>query len=277
MQEYEFDEEKDEFKNWLPTLHQGKIEIDDEFYLDDDQYIISASVPIFELNGAFFGLLGVDFNVSLYEKNRQEILRISFIVIIVAFFISILLALKVYSISNNLEKTHAKLYRQAHTDFLTGAYNRRFFIELVGREICRSQRHSHTLSLLMIDIDYFKVVNDKYGHLTGDEVLIFLVNTINENMRSNDILARFGGEEFIMLLPDTNLDGAIVFTQRLQKKLSLLELKSVDGECFSITVSVGISEFTPKIELDAWLNQADDAMYKAKDSGRDQYKCYGQS
>ena len=94
-------------------------------------------------------------------------------------------------------------------------------------------------------------------------------------MRNNDILARFGGEEFIMLLPDTDLNGSIVFTERLQKKLSLLEFTSLEGESFSITVSIGISQFESKLDLDAWLNQADEAMYKAKDSGRDQFKCYG--
>ncbi|MFT5521145.1 MAG: diguanylate cyclase (GGDEF)-like protein [Enterobacterales bacterium] len=275
MTEYEFDETKDAFRNWLPSLHQGIIEIDEEFYLDDGQYIISASAPIFEKDGEFFGLLGVDFDISLYEKNRQEILNIAYLVILAAFIISLLIAKKVYTISNNLEKIHAKLYRQAHTDFLTDAYNRRYFIELAEREISRSRRYSHILSLLMIDIDYFKKINDKYGHLTGDEVLISLVKIIKENMRNNDILARFGGEEFIMLLPDTDLNGSIVFTERLQKKLSLLEFKSLEGESFSITVSIGISQFESKIDMDAWLNQADEAMYQAKDSGRDQIKCYG--
>ncbi|MGK0442490.1 MAG: diguanylate cyclase (GGDEF)-like protein [Pseudohongiellaceae bacterium] len=274
MDIYEFDKSEDAFRNWLPTLHVGKIDIDDEFYLENGQYIISASVPIFDQNGGFFGLLGIDFNISLYEKNRQEILKIAFAVIFIALIISILIARKVYSISTKLEKTHAQLYLQAHTDFLTNAYNRRYFIELAEREINRSQRRPHTLSLLMIDIDYFKIINDKYGHLTGDKVLILLVKTIKKTMRKNDILARFGGEEFIMLLPDTELEKSVIFTKRLQKELSLLKVKSLEGESFNITVSIGISQFESKLDFDSWLNQADDAMYKAKESGRDQFKCY---
>lgn len=274
MELYEFDHNEKAFKNWLPTLQNGEIEIDNEFYFDEGQYIISASVPIFDADNQFFGLLGVDFDVSLYEKNQQKILNIAYLVIFVSLLISILIGKKVYDISANLEKTHVKLYRQAHTDFLTGAFNRRYFIELSERELSRSQRYGHQLSLLMIDVDHFKKVNDSYGHLTGDEVLIFLVKLIKENMRTNDIVARFGGEEFAMLLPDTDGEGAGVFASRIQKKLAYMEIKSVEGESFTISVSIGISEFQSESDLDGWIQQADEALYKAKAAGRDQFKIY---
>ncbi|MBT4518968.1 MAG: diguanylate cyclase [Halieaceae bacterium] len=274
MEEYEFNPHDELFINWLPTLHAGEIDVDEEFYLDDGDYIIGASVPIFDSDGSFFGILGVDFNVNLLEENLQFFLKVAFAVVLLSFILALIIGLRVYLISANLKKTHAKLYRQAHTDFLTGAYNRRHFLAHVASETTRSKRHKHPLSLLLIDIDHFKKVNDTYGHLTGDEVLAFLVSTVKETMRGNDMIARFGGEEFIILLPDTTKEGAIRFSDRLQNRLSLLEMKSVGGERFFFTISIGISEYKAEVDINDWINQADSALYNAKQSGRNKSVCY---
>jgi len=276
MEEYKFDPEGNTFPDWLPTLHQGKIHVDDTFYFDDNAYILSASVPLFDEDGKFFGLLGVDFDVSLFEQKQQLILNIVYVVVFLSLILAFIIGWRVYVTSANLEITHAELYKQAHTDFLTGAYNRRHFIDQVKYEMARNSRYKHALSLLLIDIDHFKKVNDNHGHLSGDGVLSMLVRKAKETMRTNDLIARFGGEEFMILLPETPSSGAMIFAERFRELISRYELKSTSGEKFNITISIGISEYNAVNDIDAWLQEADEALYKAKNLGRNQSISYQQ-
>jgi len=274
MEEYPFDANDKSFIHWLPNLHQGIIDIDNDFYFEDNTYILSASVPIFEKNGDFFGLLGVDFDVNLFEEKRLLIVNIAYAVLFTAFIISIIIGRQVYQVSFNLNNTHKKLRQQANTDFLTKAYNRRYFIKLADNEITRSKRHGHKISLIMMDIDFFKKINDSYGHITGDNVLILLVKMIKETKRSNDIIARLGGEEFVLLLPDTTEEGALVFAERIKNELSEMEIHTGNNNIIHITLSMGISEFHNSLDIDTWIHEADTAMYVAKETGRNRITKY---
>jgi diguanylate cyclase (GGDEF)-like protein len=156
----------------------------------------------------------------------------------------------------------------ATKDELTGLCNRRHFIELAEIELSRSRRKSAPTALAMLDIDHFKLVNDHFGHATGDRALLELARAMKETLRGSDISARIGGEEFVVLLPETTLEGALSVTERLRERVGRAEIPTGDGRLAKITVSAGIAELLPTEGLDALLKRADDALYLAKERGR---------
>lgn len=167
---------------------------------------------------------------------------------------------------------NARLFQQvqqlAITDELTGAYNRRYFYELVDLELARSKRYNHPVSLLMIDLDNFKTVNDRFGHATGDQVLKGVAEQIQRTVRECDTLGRYGGEEFVLLLPETPLDKAVEVAERLRRMIEAHKIM-VDGIEISITLSIGAAAIGADCkDSDALLQRADRAMYEAKAAGR---------
>lgn len=167
-----------------------------------------------------------------------------------------------------------KLEALARTDPLTGLPNRRAFFERAEIEIHRVERHGTSLNLIAIDIDYFKKINDRYGHDGGDQVLRAFAKTSHTLLRDVDLLARLGGEEFIALLPETRPDAAFMVAERLRQGLAALRISHQHEEiCF--TVSLGVAEFHPGEALKTWLARADAALYEAKNAGRNQTKVAG--
>ncbi len=162
------------------------------------------------------------------------------------------------------------LERWATTDPLTELLNRRHFYELSDRELDRSHRLKSPLSFVMLDIDFFKKVNDQFGHLVGDTVLIILAKLLKEHLRSVDLCCRYGGEEFVICLPDTNREGARDVAERIRIAVSQESiLASEDSELF-ISVSLGVATGLENEKVEAILKRADVALYKAKDAGRNQ-------
>jgi diguanylate cyclase (GGDEF)-like protein len=159
----------------------------------------------------------------------------------------------------------------ATTDHLTRAYNRRFFFDVAEKEVKRAVRKQSPLSLLLFDVDKFKAVNDTYGHHHGDEVLIGISSVCSEMLRGEDVFARFGGEEFAVLLPETGIDEATVIAERLRKLVSEHTV-SDKGKTISVTISVGVASWQSgkSLDINTLLNQADQAMYHSKASGRNQ-------
>jgi len=167
---------------------------------------------------------------------------------------------------------NARLFRQvqtlAITDPLTSVFNRRYFFEIGAREFRRSIRHNHPLSLLLIDIDHFKMFNDRYGHLAGDEVLKRIGKECQKFLRETDIFARFGGEEFVLLLPETTAKDATIIAERVLKIISDIRIE-VAGELVSVSVSIGVSERElDTSDINELFEYADKALYKAKQQGR---------
>ena len=166
------------------------------------------------------------------------------------------------------KQTEAKLKELATRDPLTGVANRRYFFERANQEFSRSRRLSLPLSVAELDVDYFKQINDRYGHAVGDEVLKSLCIISQRLLREIDIFARIGGEEFAVLLPDTNLEGALFLAQRIQRTIAegKLALKSDD---FKYSISIGVATLRPEDNsIDDCMLRADSAMYKAKQNGR---------
>lgn len=171
-----------------------------------------------------------------------------------------------------LKLLQLELEKQAHTDYLTGVNNRRFFIEKAELEIGRSDRYGSSLSLLMIDIDNFKSVNDKYGHKSGDIVLQEFAKLCQQNLREIDILGRIGGEEFAALLPETSLVDAVDAAERLRNSVQNHHIVIADGTKITFTVSIGIACKSDRLmSLDSILIEADNHLYVAKTTGRNRY------
>lgn len=159
------------------------------------------------------------------------------------------------------------LERWATTDPLTNISNRRFFFSETEREFERAKRGS-LMSLLLLDIDKFKQVNDEYGHIAGDQALISLANVLKTSFRKVDICGRFGGEEFIVCLPDTPLDASVEVAERLRQNINKQVIKS-DKNDFHISVSIGITNYTTADkQLADMIKRADLALYRAKENGR---------
>ncbi len=163
-----------------------------------------------------------------------------------------------------------ELNRQAHTDYLTGVNNRRYFMARSEQELNRSIRYNNRLSLLMMDIDFFKQVNDTHGHKAGDHVLKILADVCRETLREVDIIGRIGGEEFAILLPETGKEKSIEVAERLRVALEKAKVpQEVGGVPIQFTVSIGVATLVSKDDnLDVLLSLADQALYEAKETGR---------
>ena len=161
-----------------------------------------------------------------------------------------------------------RLQKEANHDPLTGLLNRRSFSLLLDKALALSRRHNHKLSLVTFDIDHFKSVNDNYGHDVGDKTLQHISSIIKSNTRVSDSVARFGGEEFVMLLPQTKQQDAFYLANKIREKIENSPL-SLDGIILEITVSAGVSEFQTLDEgMEDALKRSDDSLYQAKSTGR---------
>jgi diguanylate cyclase (GGDEF)-like protein len=160
--------------------------------------------------------------------------------------------------------------KQAVTDQLTGLYNRRAFALMAEKEVGRARRYQRPLALILFDIDHFKGVNDTYGHLVGDHVLRVLTELVTRTTRATDIVCRYGGEEFIVLMPEAGREEAMARAERLREEISRMTVVTAEGT-LSLTVSLGVAGLGPNggEDLNSLINRADRAMYQAKAAGRD--------
>jgi diguanylate cyclase (GGDEF)-like protein/PAS domain S-box-containing protein len=169
-----------------------------------------------------------------------------------------------------VDKLNDELKVISRVDGLTGLYNRRYWQERFEREFKLTIRNNKPISVLMLDIDHFKAVNDTHGHQAGDKVIQSLAMLIRKATRETDICGRYGGEEFAILLPDTNTETAKIVAERIRKVSERYMVKH-DSIEMHFTVSIGIAEFSPEYKRPlVWLEAADQALYKAKENGRNQ-------
>jgi len=153
-------------------------------------------------------------------------------------------------------------------DSQTGLYNRQAILGKLRELINRAKRYKEDFSLSMLDVDLFRRVNDRYGHLTGDEVLEKIATLIRRNIRNTDVAGRYGGEEFIILLPLADLSSAMVVAERIRSVIESTEMKDSGGNVFAITVSLGLSSWEPAEDAHSLISRTDEALYKAKENGR---------
>ena len=251
----------------LPNVREQHV-----YYLNPEyaRTITSLMVVPLILENEVIGEIGVDSPHENYFSDEH-------VRLMTAFANQVVIAIKNAQLYNSLQeelqhrkKMEEELRRLATTDALTGCFNRRYFLELAHNEYQRSIRYHHPLSIIMLDIDHFKIINDTYGHPAGDEVLLQIVKLCQKKIRKNDLLARFGGEEFILLLPETSGKDAQVLAERLRKDLENLLVYKEENIFIHTTVSMGIATLSPQrsTPLEKLLKYADEALYYSKENGR---------
>jgi len=181
------------------------------------------------------------------------------------------------SLTKELKEKNSLLDDMAHIDGLTEVYNNRYFQGALDKELSRVTRNSGHFSLVLIDIDLFKKFNDTYGHLVGDFVLVEFAKVLEQNLREYDVLARYGGEEFVIILPDTNEEGAFTVAEKLRRAVETHSFKDAKST-YNVTASFGISWFDSgeeeKPDKKGLIKMADEALYEAKDQGRNKVVNY---
>lgn len=170
-------------------------------------------------------------------------------------------------LNQELQEANIKLKELSELDYLTKLYNRRYFETIVKDILSIDTQEENTTSLVMFDIDDFKKTNDKYGHNVGDKVLIELAINLKKHSRKDDIIARVGGEEFLILLPNTSLSGAKVHCENIRQMIEQLKIKDGNNS-ISFTVSMGLTFFKEDDTLDSVLLRTDDSLYQVKRSGK---------
>jgi len=209
------------------------------------------------------------------DTNIQQVTDFQYLIeIIIMFIIIILITLfwmkKLSNTNKKLEESHKKLEILASTDSMTGLYNRGHFSKVSQHLLSLAKRNQTNLSVIMLDIDNFKSVNDTHGHSIGDEVIISLANKLKALHRKSDLSCRFGGEEFVLLLPNTNVDNALLFAEKIRFETEKIEIKIKQNEILKFTVSIGVSSVQIKTEnnIEESIKRADDALYLAKENGK---------
>lgn len=173
------------------------------------------------------------------------------------------------AMAEKIEVSTSMLHELATHDGLTGLFNNREFYRRLRDEINRYKRFYHSFSMLLMDIDYFKSVNDNYGHQTGDTVLGIIASIIKESIRETDFAARYGGDEFAVILCDTSEEGALNLAERIRTKIETTPIKLKDERSINLTVSIGMASFSELIgSEEKFINIADRALYAAKETGR---------
>ncbi|WP_309500286.1 GGDEF domain-containing protein [Sulfurovum sp.] len=180
---------------------------------------------------------------------------------------------KITAYEKNLKQKNSSLSLLASTDYLTGIMNGRMFSELSKRYFKTAERDGFSLTFFLLDLDYFKNINDTYGHQAGDRLLKYFVETVENTLRASDIFARIGGEEFAILVSKTNIDDGYVFAEKIRRKIENISME-YEGHQISITVSIGMAEnCKTDNSFDDIFFRADTALYKAKNEGRNRI-CY---
>lgn len=236
------------------------------------QTVISGALALVSVLVIIRGVLALSAPLYTDMVNQDGLLRTVLIVSLFSMVIEVcgFITLMHARVEDELLDTQARLQELADTDSLTGLVNRRKFTELVAHDIGLARRHGHALSLILFDLDHFKQINDVYGHAAGDAVLAEVARKCLETVRQTDIVARWGGEEFAVLMPETDQEGARLMARRLREILR--ELRPLDDQAVRTTASFGVAELGGDGSGESFERlaaRADACLYRAKREGRD--------
>jgi len=222
-----------------------------EYYCKDGSTVWTdvQVIPYVGESGQLIEILGVTRDISESKRHEAELLQARD---------------ETEAANLALREVNAELARLATTDALTGAWNRRYVEQAVETEIAAARRYGQPLSLLMVDVDHFKAVNDRHGHQAGDLVLAELVQRVRPHLRAPDVLARWGGDEFLVMMPHSALADAMQLAERLRE----LAFSEPFAQAGTVTTSIGVADLQADESLDEWLERADKALYEAKSGGR---------
>jgi len=222
-----------------------------------------------------------------YVANEQRLLITALATGILIIIFSLIIAYSIYRINMERERKEkvrlelmvkertGEIERLSQIDKLTGLFNRRYLEEIMASEFRRAMRFLHDLSIIIVDLDHFKKINDNHGHLAGDEVLRITGKTLLEQLRDTDYAGRYGGEEFVVLLPESGMQEALLVAEKIRKAIEALNIE-YEGRAVPITASLGVSSSTNHIDdVKEMLKRSDEALYRSKDSGRNRVSAYG--
>jgi diguanylate cyclase (GGDEF)-like protein len=215
-------------------------------------------------SGVFYSFL--KFTIEFTQKNHLD--KIEIIALILGSLVNWSIILTVGYIIINSYKLFLKVEELTITDALTGINNRRYFDIFMEKTIPFNKIMNSPLILILLDIDHFKKINDKYGHQCGDEALKHTSNIIKSNVRNSDAFVRFGGEEFAIILPNTDFDEGIIIAEHIRKAVEKSEF-TYYNDCINFTISVGVSCYSGE-KVKEFIEKTDKALYKAKENGRNQ-------
>tara|TARA_R110002167_G_scaffold108665_3_gene277386 strand:- start:1272 stop:2399 length:1128 start_codon:yes stop_codon:yes gene_type:complete len=170
---------------------------------------------------------------------------------------------------NMVVSAQRELRKLATVDSLTGLFNRHHGSDLAEKEIARFRRSKHPVAFMLLDVDHFKLINDHYGHEMGDKILAEIGRLIPAQLRTQDIVARWGGEEFLVILPDTGIESALASAERIRNALRSHDWAATTGEPIEVTISIGVSEMCENDDRGSVISRADRALYRGKAGGRD--------
>ena len=239
-----------------PLANTGPLRHEGEFFRKDGSrmWIETVSVPVFDDDGVHIGYFGITRDSSERKRTEQALREAN-------------QQLEVQL--RHIQELHEQMREQAIRDDLTGVHNRRHFVAVAEHELERARRHGATLSLVMLDVDHFKNVNDAYGHLTGDAALKAVGSMLSATTRAGDLACRLGGEEFAVLLLGMGHDGAIERAEKWRATLAEMTILA-DGTALRLTASFGVATFPEQAgSLVELMKVADTRMYCAKSLGRD--------
>ena len=233
--------------------------------------IDSAKIVAYTKEGQVARIIGAHYNINEAEISNKKILEQNSLLTNNNIDLEQIIGkhtqeLKI--LNKKLEEKFTELEYKASYDSLTNIFNRRKFEEIFTNEITRAKRYFQPLSIILLDIDYFKKVNDTYGHKTGDDVLISLSNILKNSIRSLDILARWGGEEFIIIFPNTSKENATLKAEKIRKSIE----EKIMIKKKKITCSLGVTSFIKEDTKDSMFLRVDEALYLAKNSNRNNVK-----
>ena len=200
------------------------------------------------------------------QESESLAVRLEYVISITIFVALSLIvpAVSGFKLIENDEKMQEKIKRLSEEDYLTKLYNRRKVHEIIETEIVRSRRYNSPFAVLLLDIDDFKKINDTFGHNAGDKVLVKFSSIIGQTIRESDISGRWGGEEFLVICPETTIDGAISLAEKLRENIDNNKLKIADN----ITASIGVAGIQHGDNVKSLIHRADKALYSAKKSGK---------
>ena len=234
------------------------------------EYQFYAGVPIVDPDGYAVGALCV-LDRTTREFTREDLESLADFASIVEDEMSIKRADSAYrALISQVEKLRLK----AFVDPLTNVWNRRAIFELLGRETARAERSDTSLSICMLDLDHFKEVNDEHGHLIGDQVLIEAALRLNSSVRDYDAIGRYGGEEFLVVLPEANLEQATKLAERLRLSVSSQPFDTDKSRPITVTVSIGVAQWQTNGDIKSLIGWADKALYEAKNKGRNRVESH---
>jgi diguanylate cyclase (GGDEF)-like protein len=226
--------------------------------------------------GEVRGGISISFNITDIEKAlKRSFLHSASIFLTLFIFLVFTFFMVIRSFQKKILHTEQKIIEMANVDDLTGLYNRRYLMNRLKMDLERCQRYKRELGFIMLDLDYFKNINDQYGHLVGDEVLKSVAEVLQKNTRKNDYIARYGGEEIALVLPETELKTSINLAEKLCKLINQLEI-NVGDDVLKVSASFGVSNLNQDSNKDNMsaddilIKDADEALYRAKDRGRNQ-------